>query len=195
MLRFVVALVVSSLWLGHAIDIKNTLEQAVHGNSLGAVQAALNAGADINQIMGAGQTPLMAATLGGHVEIVQFLLQKGANPEIPEKQGYTPMHGAAFQGRAEVAEALINYLNPSHQHDGDGFRPIHRACWGKEPRHTATVKVFLEAGVKHDEEAKDGSTPLTISRQVGNQGTIDLLLQAERAARNDSKAPVKDDEL
>jgi hypothetical protein len=37
-------------------------------------------------------------------------------------------------------------LSPTDMHK-DGFNPLHRACFGSEPRHTETVKVFMEAGV------------------------------------------------
>ena len=138
---------------------------------------------------------MMAATLAGNVEIVKFLLQKGADPEIGEKQGYTPMHGAAFQGRADVTRALIQaQLNPSHMHE-DGFRPIHRACWGKEPRHTDTVAVLIEGGVKPTEAAKDGSTPLSMAEAAGNQGTIVLLQEAIRKAAAEDQRPITDDEI
>lgn len=53
------------------------------------------------------------------------------------------MHGAGFQGRAEIGQLLIAHgINPSDKHT-DGFQPIQRACWGREPRHTETVKMFL----------------------------------------------------
>ncbi len=35
---------------------------------------------------------------------------------------------------------------------------MHRACWGKEKRHTDTVKVFLEAGVLPKFKATNGKT-------------------------------------
>ena len=105
------------------------------------------------------------------------------------------MHGAAFQGRADVTRALIQaQLNPSHMHE-DGFRPIHRACWGKEPRHTDTVGVLIEGGVKSTEAAKDGSTPLSMAEAAGNQGTIVLLQEAIRKAAAEDQRPITDDEI
>tara|TARA_B110001452_G_scaffold246336_1_gene231591 strand:+ start:1048 stop:1356 length:309 start_codon:yes stop_codon:yes gene_type:complete len=55
----------------------------------------------------------------------------------------------------------------------DGFTPIHRACWGGEKRHTDTVKAFLEAGVPHNQHAKNGLTPLRMVK--GNKATTALL--------------------
>ena len=31
---------------------------------------------------------------------------------------------------------------------------INRACWGREKRHTKTVRVLLEAGVRFDEKVR-----------------------------------------
>merc|ERR1711902_443115 len=45
----------------------------------------------------------------------------------------------------------MDYGVPLRDVHKDGFEPIHRACWGKEGRHTSTVKFFLENGVPVDE--------------------------------------------
>merc|ERR1712146_400395 len=103
---------------------------------------------------GTGQTPLMAATLGGADKSVEFLLQMGADATIGEKDGYTPFHGAGFQGRAAVAKHLLAHrLDPSDRHK-DGSTPLHRACWGREQRHTEMVR-FLVKTAKVDPEEKD----------------------------------------
>jgi len=66
------------------------------------------------------------------------------------------MHGAAFQGRPDIARELLRRgLDPNPRH-ADGFTPIFRACWGREERHTETVRVFLEAGVSATARALDG---------------------------------------
>ena len=119
-----------------------------------------------------GQTPLMNAVLSGKTEAVRTLLAAGADTSIGERDGYTPMHGAGFQGRAEIAKILVDHgLNPSDRHP-DGFTPIHRACWGKEKRHTDTVKVLLEAGVHPEEPSGRGDTPVKMTQ---NEKTRELL--------------------
>lgn len=125
------------------------LFEAVAANSQTKLKLALQNGADINSIMeGSGQTPLMNAVLSGKVQAVKYLLRKGADVTIPEKDGYTPMHGAGFQGRSEIAKLLIKHGVPINDEHIDGYNPIHRACWGREERHTDTVRVFLEGGAK-----------------------------------------------
>ena len=119
-----------------------------------------------------GQTPLMYSVLSGQTDLVRFFLEKGADVTIPEKDGYTPVHGAGFQGRAEIMKILIDHgLDPSDRH-GDGFTPLHRACWGREDRHTETVRVLLDAGVPVDQSDKNGRT---CSSMTKNQNTLDLI--------------------
>jgi len=61
------------------------------------------------------------------------------------------------------------------------FTPIHRACWGREQRHTDTLKVFLDAGVAYDEAATNGQTPLTMTED-GNPASHALLLEYKAKA-------------
>ena len=89
------------------------------------------------------------------------------------------MHGAGFQGRAEIAKILIEHgLDPLDAHK-DGFTPIHRAAWGKEERHTETIRVLMDVGkVPHDYKAPGtGQTALEMTK---NPSSIALL--EERAA-------------
>jgi len=124
------------------------LSEAVSEEDTQAIDRVLKKGANINSQSAKGeQTVLMQAVLHGKERSVAHLLKKGADASIPEKQGYTPMHGAAFQGRREIAKILHEHgLSLRGKHE-DGNEPIHRACWGKEGRHTSTVKFFLQNGV------------------------------------------------
>jgi len=128
------------------------LSDAVHKDDTHAIDMVLKKGANINSQSTKGlQTALMQAVLHGKEKAAAHLLKKGADASIPEKNGYTPMHGAGFQGRSEIAKILHEYGLPLREAHADGAEPINRACWGKEGRHTATVKFFLEAGVPVDE--------------------------------------------
>jgi len=123
--------------------------RAVNMNNVEDIANALLSGDDIDaREPFTGQTPLMKAVLSGKLDAVQFLLSRNANVSIGEKDGYTPMHGAGFQGRAEVAKVLIAHGLDVNDRHKDGFTPIQRACWGRDRRHTETVRVFLEAGAQ-----------------------------------------------
>ena len=118
------------------------------------------------------QTPLMFAVLSGKERAVQILLEHGARVDIGEENGYTPMHGAGFQGRSTIVKMLVEHgVNPSDMHS-DGHTPYHRACWGKEQRHTDTVRAFLEVGVPIDELSREGKSCMDMTT---NPDTVALL--------------------
>jgi len=122
---------------------------------------------------GSGQTPLMMSVLFGADEHVKLLLaEEAVDVTVPEKDGYTPMHGAGFQGRSEILKMLLadkRKIDPSARHS-DGYTPLHRACWGKEQRHTMTVRTFIkDGGVAWDESTPDGRTCMEMTQNSGTQ--------------------------
>jgi ankyrin repeat protein len=50
-----------------------------HEEKLSDVQQLIAYGANINAVTGAGRTPLMSATVYGHINIVRFLIENGAD--------------------------------------------------------------------------------------------------------------------
>ena len=146
---------------------------AARKNNLDGIAEALKKGANIDAITdSSGQSPLMAGVLAGSTDAVKYLLEKGASYEIGEKDGYTPPHGAGFQGRADIVPILKKFgVDLNHVH-ADGYQGIHRACWGREQRHTDTVKAFIGAGVRWDEPTKDGRTPLQLTSNPGTQALL-----------------------
>lgn len=141
------------------------------------VKAALQEGANMNvQDEVNGQTALMRATLHGWSSIVAFLMDQGADVNIGEKDGYTPAHGAGFQGRAKVMAILrehnVDIFAPAAK---DGFTPFHRACWGREDRHTETIRYMLKEGV--DVNLKGGAEKRTCLQMTPNSKTRALLIE------------------
>jgi len=107
---------------------------------------------------------------------------------IGERDGYTPMHGAGFQGRATIAQMLKDHGVPLRtKHDGDGYEPAIRSCWGREERHTETLKWFLDNGVPVDDIYSICMT------STSNEKTKALLV--ERKGDNASDGANPNDEL
>ena len=63
------------------------LHAAAANNQLGAAKELIEHGADVNARKGDGSTPLMGASLNGHVAIVEFLLGSGADKELEATGG------------------------------------------------------------------------------------------------------------
>lgn len=59
---------------------------------------------DFFLILIAGNTPLMYACAGGHVQTVRVLLDADANVEDHNENGHTPLMEAASAGHVEVAK-------------------------------------------------------------------------------------------
>jgi ankyrin repeat protein len=69
-----------------------TIHEAVKEGNLVDVKRHVNNGADINAMEDKrGWTPLMLATLYGHLDIVKVLVEKGANVSAKGKDGRTPI--------------------------------------------------------------------------------------------------------
>ena len=81
---------------------------------LAAVQALLNAGADVAAKDQAGFTSLHKASESGHAAVVQTLLEHGANVAArdntpDDEQGSTSLHAASANGHATVVQALLEH--------------------------------------------------------------------------------------
>jgi len=71
------------------------LHLAARQGSLDAVQALLDAHADINQRTAGDQaTPIIVATLNGHFDLARLMLDKGADPNLAQLNGVTPLYAA-----------------------------------------------------------------------------------------------------
>lgn len=70
------------------------------------ILALVDAGADVNEVEGAGNTPLHSAAYEGWVEGVQLLLQLGAKVNASNNAGDTPWHWASNMGHQEVVHLL-----------------------------------------------------------------------------------------
>ena len=66
---------------------------AARQGSMEAVQALLDAGADVNQVSGGDKTsPLVLAIANGHFDIALHLLSKGASANASSENGVTPLY-------------------------------------------------------------------------------------------------------
>jgi ankyrin repeat protein len=66
---------------------------AVRQGSIDAVQALLDAGADVNQRSGGDKsTPLVLAIANGHFDVALHLLARGADPNLASHNGVAPLY-------------------------------------------------------------------------------------------------------
>jgi ankyrin repeat protein/TonB-like protein len=84
------------------------LTQAVTSGDAGAVKALLANGADVNERTGGGQTPLILATIFGHINLILLLLDAGADPQLRDNLGLNAVDWAQRRGATEVLDVLSN---------------------------------------------------------------------------------------
>ena len=81
----------------------SSLLDAVHGGDLGAVRAAIAAGADVNADSEYAGTPLQAAASLGRPDIVELLLRSGADPNAG-----SPLLIAVERGSLDCVRLLVD---------------------------------------------------------------------------------------
>ena len=175
-ITFAVVTVAVVLQLATVVERHSKVFEGVQIDDADYIMSALEKDPDLLNAIGVGgQTPLIHAVLTGKTTAVQTLLEAGADTTLTEKDGYNLFHAAGFQGRAEILEILLTSdkvkLDPMEKH-ADGYYPIHRACWGSQPRHTETLKVFLDHGISPTLASTDGKTCAEMTRNEGSKALL-----------------------
>ena len=65
-------------------------------------------GADVNERTGGGQTPLILATIFGHMHLIPLLLDAGADPQLRDNLGLNAIDWAQRRGATEAIAVLSN---------------------------------------------------------------------------------------
>jgi ankyrin repeat protein len=95
-----------------------------------AVQALLDAGADVNQVSeGDNTSPLLMAIINGHYDLAKFLIDKGADVKLAADNGATPLY------------AVLN-----NQWAPKALYPQPRAQTQQKLTHLDLMKVLIDKG-------------------------------------------------
>lgn len=95
------------------------MDAAVRKSEPAVVQALLRQGANANELLPSGSTPLDVAAFEGAGSVVRVLLDNSADPNLSGKSGATPLEDASLQGFDSIAGMLLDYgasvnrLNPA----------------------------------------------------------------------------------
>lgn len=159
------------------------LHQAAHRGDVGAINALISAGADINaQAEERQYTPLHFAVEEKHPHAVVALIKAGADVNSREKEKYTPLHIAARKGHATLFNALVKAGADIHARGGVNKEgedwlntPLHIAALND--RHSI-IHLLVQAGANVNAHAKRQLTPLHFAVSKGKMSAVTTLIKA-----------------
>ena len=170
-----------------------SLIYAVKKGNVNAVKKLLNNGANVNQNIGNGSSPLIQASSNGNLELVKLLLAKGANVNKASKEGWTPLYEASYEGHPYVVKVLLAAPGIDvNKADKFGKTPLYGASY---LGHTEVVKVLLaNPGVDVNKADKRGETPLYRASWDDHTEVVKLLLRKRgidvNKANNEGDTPL-----
>jgi ankyrin repeat protein len=128
--------------------------------------------ADINKQAQSSDTPLIVASVYGHIKVVKTLLEKGAKVNLANRIGFTALHMAVHAGDIELVRLLLNYGADKMKPDGYGETPLMVAL---QDKNQVILRVLLKIG-QEDRVARNGATDLHCVSFRGNVPVMEALL-------------------
>ncbi len=110
------------------------------------------------------RTPLMLASMNGHLPVVNLLLAHEARVDARDADRATALFYASENGHLEVARVLIEAHASIEARDRFGDRPLFAATRENRPE---LVDLLLAAGADPFQQSLySGDTPLTLARRL-----------------------------
>lgn len=161
------------------------LFKAIKDGNIGEVEAALEAGADLNGHPNHQYAPIATATNGSHMGIVKLLLEKGADPDKPvtlnraaggPMLGVRCLHIAAIKENVEILRLLLQRPRADpNVTDNEGRTPLMMTC-SFPFVSVEVVRLLLEAGADPFLSQNNGMTPLhMVALNGNNMALVDML--------------------
>jgi ankyrin repeat protein len=155
-----------------AADNKEEMEIAIGKDESRVVEALIRRGAQVDDSLPSGTTPLDEAAFKGAIRTVRVLLNNDANPNLAGHDGTTPLENACLKGFAPVVSLLLDYgALVNDLGDRSGTTPLYAAAsFGKGD----VVKLLLERGANPSLCGKNDRSPYQAAlangySQVANQ--------------------------
>jgi ankyrin repeat protein len=173
-------------------DGTSALEWVVRGGDRRAVQALLDAGADVSHRNRYGVTALTLAVENGDVATVDMLLKAGADPNTALPEGETALMTAVRTGDVRVVQTLIAAGAALGAHED--FHGETALIWAAAANHADVVRALIAAGADVNERSRRDAfakrtqgltvlplgswTPLMYAAREGAMATASALVDA-----------------
>ena len=154
---------------------------AAHFKHYAVARALLKAGADPNAMDRQRYDLITISAVLNDVEMIKIGLAAGAKPtNITSPYDGTALIAAAHLGHLETVQTLIEAKAPLDHINNLGWTALIEAIVLGDggPRHTAVVKVLVEAGAKVNIADRGGTTPLNMAKQRRYSEMVRILEQA-----------------
>ncbi len=156
-------------------DGQTPLSMAARTGRLDLARKLIEAGADVNALIGATSSVLLAAIDGRHAEIAKLLVEKGADVNLAPSEGYPPLIEAVRLGNADLVEYLLDHGAEVRADDSEGLDAMAHAARAGH-RDLITLLAKRGAGIEHMDNG--GRTPLMLAAMVGKTDAVNALVAA-----------------
>ncbi|KAK4247358.1 ankyrin repeat-containing domain protein [Corynascus novoguineensis] len=141
------------------------------------VERMVSAGSGVDARDDMGRTPLIWASINGHVSVVQLLLSIGANAKLSDNEyKETALMWAAEHGHAEIVELLSPKSDVNAPALGwRGFTALTFAVWNKHP---VCMEALIKAGADLNAADEKGLSPLSWAAKNRHLDAVKIMIKA-----------------
>ncbi|MEP6943313.1 MAG: ankyrin repeat domain-containing protein [Betaproteobacteria bacterium] len=175
--------------LGYTVDLRDAsgrtpLHVAAYAGKHDAMRALVKAGADPNALERDRYDIVTIASVANDLPTLRMALEIGCRPgNITSRYDGTALIASAHLGHVEVVRELIRAGAPLDHVNNLGWTALIESIVLGDggARHTATLKLLVDAGADVNLADRNGTTPLALARSRG-YATMIVLLE-KKAAR------------
>lgn len=154
---------------------------AVRSGDVARVQAALDAGADVNATDGWGRTPLLVATQLRNTAAVRLLIARGARLDAANRNDITPLIAAAQTGNVEAVQLLLEAGAAVDRRDNLGWSALEWATQRKQEEI---------AGLLRARGADDATAPAPLPASAAPARRLQPAADPARISKGAAQAPI-----
>jgi beta-lactamase regulating signal transducer with metallopeptidase domain len=169
--------------LDRALD--RALYEAAESGDVSGIDELLNAGANVNCVLGGDGSPLIGAARKGKLAAVRLLLERSADPNMPVPGDGNPLIMAAREGHADVVTLLLDNgadidrivpgdENALIQASGNGRLDVVKLLVGRGA--DVNVRVWVERASGNP--SGEWRSPLIMARKGGHDRVAAFLISA-----------------
>ncbi|KAK3093917.1 hypothetical protein FSP39_021758 [Pinctada imbricata] len=171
------------IWHGRPCDVRDNrgwtpLHEAAFRGHSGCLDLLLRQeGTDVTWKSHDGNTALILAARGGHMECVRTLVEHDADVNATTKEDFSPLWEAVQAESLDCVRCLLRRGAEINHQVYTGYTPLHLAA---EKGYGAILAYLIGHGARLDIEADYKLTPIFLASQYGHSGCLKVMLRMAR---------------